>query len=54
VLADNPAQVAEFLSGKTQLQGWFVGQIMRRTRGKANPGLANRLLAEQLAALDRD
>jgi len=51
VLAENPAQVETYLGGKEQLRGWFVGQVMRATQGKANPQLVNRLLSEKLAAL---
>lgn len=50
VLADNPDPVASYLAGKTTLLGWFVGQVMRATRGQANPALVNRLVAEQLTA----
>ena len=50
VLADHPAQVATFRGGKTASFGWFVGQIMKATGGKANPEVVNRLLRE---ALDR-
>ena len=49
VLADNPGPVASYQAGKTTLLGWFVGQVMRATRGQANPALVNRLVAEQLA-----
>ena len=49
VIADNPEQVADYVGGKTKLQGWFVGQVMRATRGKADPGLVNQLLREQLS-----
>ncbi|MBI4666507.1 MAG: Asp-tRNA(Asn)/Glu-tRNA(Gln) amidotransferase subunit GatB [Nitrospinae bacterium] len=48
VLAANPSQVAEYKAGKTKVAGFFVGQIMRATKGKANPDLVNKLLAEKL------
>jgi aspartyl-tRNA(Asn)/glutamyl-tRNA(Gln) amidotransferase subunit B len=48
VLDENPEQVAEYLSGKEQVIGWFIGQVMRATRGKANPQLARELLKERL------
>ncbi|MDX1687501.1 MAG: Asp-tRNA(Asn)/Glu-tRNA(Gln) amidotransferase subunit GatB [Candidatus Promineifilaceae bacterium] len=51
VLAENPEQVETYLGGKEQIRGWFVGQVMRATRGKANPQLVNRLLSEKLDAL---
>ena len=49
VLADNPAEVEAFRDGKTKLISFFVGQVMRATRGKANPALVNELLAKKLA-----
>jgi len=49
VLASNPDAVAAYRGGKEGLLGWFVGQLMQATRGKANPQLANRLLREELA-----
>jgi aspartyl-tRNA(Asn)/glutamyl-tRNA(Gln) amidotransferase subunit B len=48
VLADHPAQVAAYRGGKTASFGWFVGQVMRATGGKANPEVVNRLLRETL------
>jgi len=50
VIADNPDALANYLAGKANLVGWFVGQVMRATRGQANPALVNRLVAERLAA----
>ena len=50
VIADNPDALANYLAGKANLLGWFVGQVMRATRGQANPALVNRLVAERLAA----
>ncbi len=50
VIAAHPAEVAKYRSGKTGLIGWFVGQVMRRTRGKANPQEVRRLLQELLEA----
>lgn len=54
VLNDNEDQVAIYRSGERQekLHGWFVGQVMRATRGKANPALVNQMLGELLAASD--
>ncbi len=54
VLADNPEQVAAYLEGATKLRGWFMGQVMRASGGKANPGLANQILARRLAGLQAD
>lgn len=48
VIADNPAEVAAYKGGKTKLIGFFVGQIMRATKGKANPALVNELLSKKL------
>ena len=50
VLAANPDQVAKYLDGKETLLQWFVGQVMRATRGKANPQVVMSLLQEQLKA----
>src|SRR6056297_2409690 len=49
VLAANPEQVEQYRGGKTKVVGFFVGQVMKATKGKANPGEVNRLLK---AALD--
>ncbi|MCK5649302.1 MAG: Asp-tRNA(Asn)/Glu-tRNA(Gln) amidotransferase GatCAB subunit B, partial [Gammaproteobacteria bacterium] len=48
VIADNPGQVAEFQSGKDKLIGFFVGQVMKASKGKANPGQVNQLLQKKL------
>ncbi len=48
VLADNPAQVDQYRGGKTKVIGFFVGQVMKATRGQANPAVVNRLLKERL------
>lgn len=48
VIAGNPAEVAAYKGGKTKLMGFFVGQIMRATKGKANPALVNELLNKKL------
>ncbi|MGH7587895.1 MAG: Asp-tRNA(Asn)/Glu-tRNA(Gln) amidotransferase subunit GatB, partial [Gemmatimonadota bacterium] len=49
VLSEHPDEVTAYRSGKEGLIGFFVGQIMRRTRGKANPQLVNELLRSRLA-----
>ncbi len=49
VIAANPQPLAEYLAGKTQVMGFFVGQVMKQTKGKANPGLVNELLQKRLA-----
>jgi aspartyl-tRNA(Asn)/glutamyl-tRNA(Gln) amidotransferase subunit B len=48
VIAANPSQVAEFQSGKDKLIGYFVGQVMQKTGGKANPGQVNQILQAKL------
>lgn len=48
VLADNPDKVAEYKSGKDKLFGFFVGQIMKLSQGKANPQMVNDLLKAKL------
>ncbi len=48
VLAENPGPVADYKGGKQAAIGFLVGQLMKATRGKANPQLANRLLRELL------
>ncbi|HEV7501041.1 MAG TPA: Asp-tRNA(Asn)/Glu-tRNA(Gln) amidotransferase GatCAB subunit B, partial [Vicinamibacteria bacterium] len=48
VLAASPDQVATYRKGKTSTIGWFVGQVMRKTGGKANPQLVNVLLRKAL------
>lgn len=48
VLEANPDEVAAYKAGKKKLISFFVGQIMKVTKGKANPALANKLLANKL------
>jgi aspartyl-tRNA(Asn)/glutamyl-tRNA(Gln) amidotransferase subunit B len=48
VLAGNADRVAEYRSGKEKLFGFFVGQAMKATGGKANPAALNKLLREKL------
>ncbi|GIV76831.1 MAG: hypothetical protein KatS3mg050_1225 [Litorilinea sp.] len=49
VIQANPDKVAQYRGGKTGLMGFFVGQVMRQTQGKANPQLVQQLLQEKLA-----
>jgi aspartyl-tRNA(Asn)/glutamyl-tRNA(Gln) amidotransferase subunit B len=49
VMAKNPGQLAEYRSGKDKLFGFFVGQVMKATGGKANPAQLNELLKKKLA-----
>jgi aspartyl-tRNA(Asn)/glutamyl-tRNA(Gln) amidotransferase subunit B len=48
VIAANPEQVAQFRAGKEKVLGFFVGQIMQQSQGKANPGQVNAMLREKL------
>lgn len=50
VIAANPNQVAEFQAGKEKMLGFFVGQIMKQSKGKANPGQVNQMLRDKLKA----
>ncbi len=49
VLAREANKIAEYRSGKDKLFGYFVGQVMKATQGKANPALVNDLLRKRLA-----
>jgi aspartyl-tRNA(Asn)/glutamyl-tRNA(Gln) amidotransferase subunit B len=48
VIADNPGQAEEYRAGKDKLIGFFVGQVMKETGGKANPGQVNEILRTKL------
>jgi aspartyl-tRNA(Asn)/glutamyl-tRNA(Gln) amidotransferase subunit B len=50
VIAANQDKVAEFKTGKDKLFGFFVGQVMKQSQGKANPQLVNQVLREKLNA----
>ena len=45
----NPDQANEYRGGKTKLMGYFVGQLMQKTKGKANPKVANKLFSQELS-----
>ncbi len=49
ILAANPGQVEEYRSGKEKVFGFFVGQVMKASKGKANPAAVNELLKKKLA-----
>jgi aspartyl-tRNA(Asn)/glutamyl-tRNA(Gln) amidotransferase subunit B len=49
ILDKNPQELVKFLAGKEQVRGWFVGQAMKASKGKANPALLNKVLDEELA-----
>ncbi|MGV1100191.1 Asp-tRNA(Asn)/Glu-tRNA(Gln) amidotransferase subunit GatB [Thiovibrio sp. JS02] len=48
IVAANPEQAQQFKEGKTKVMGFFVGQLMKKTQGKANPQLANDLFTQEL------
>lgn len=48
IIANNPDNVTSYKAGKTNLLGWFVGQVMKQSQGKANPSVVNKLLKDKL------
>ena len=48
IIAGHPQEVAAYRSGKDKLLGFFVGQVMRATRGKANPQIVGEVLKTRL------
>lgn len=48
IVAANPGQAEDYRGGKTKLMGFFVGQLMQKTKGQANPQLANELFAKEI------
>ena len=48
IMASHPKEVEQFRNGKTKLKGFFVGQVMKKTSGRADPKLANQILAKKL------
>ena len=52
IVARHPEQAAQYRGGKEKLLGFFVGQVMKETQGKANPGQVNQMLKERLARDD--
>ncbi|MCR5171400.1 MAG: Asp-tRNA(Asn)/Glu-tRNA(Gln) amidotransferase subunit GatB [Treponema sp.] len=51
VIAANPKAVADYKGGKTNVVGWLMGQVMKESHGKANPGVATKLVQEKLSKL---
>ena len=49
VLKENPGEVEKYRSGKERVFGFFVGEVMKKTKGKANPSLVNQILKEKLS-----
>ncbi len=50
VIAANPKELEQYRNGKTKLQGFFVGQLMKKTNGRADPKLTNQILGKKLNA----
>ena len=50
-IAENPGPVQEYLGGKQQVMGFIIGQVMKATRGKANPRVASQIVRERLEAM---
>lgn len=48
IIKDNPQAVADFRAGKKQAAGFLVGQIMKATKGRANPGMVNKQISKEL------
>ncbi len=48
ILSNSPKEVEAYKNGKTKLMGFFVGQVMKETKGKANPKIVNQVLKEKL------
>ena len=48
VIQANPSQVEEFRGGKEKVLGFLVGQVMKASKGKANPGMVNKLLKKRI------
>ena len=46
VIADHPKELEKFRNGKGNMQGFFVGQVMKRTSGRADPKLTNQLIGK--------
>ena len=49
VLQANSSQVEEYKGGKEKVLGYLVGQVMKESKGKANPGAVNKILKEKIA-----
>ncbi len=48
IIKANPKEAADFRAGKTKVLGFFVGQLMKKTKGQANPQLANEIFRKLL------
>ena len=50
IIAANEGQAEQFRAGKTKVMGFFVGQLMKKTKGQANPQIANKLFSQELSS----
>ena len=48
VLTEHPKELEQYRNGKTKLQGFFMGQVMKQTKGRADPKATNQLLSKKL------
>ena len=48
IISENDTQVKQFKEGNTKVMGWFVGQVMKQTKGQANPGIVNKIITKKL------
>ena len=48
VIGENPSSVEDFKNGKTRVVGFLVGQVMKKSKGKANPQIVNKMVVEKL------
>ena len=49
ILGENPGELERYKAGEAKLMGFFVGQVMKETKGKANPRIVNELLRKKLS-----
>ena len=49
LIKDNPDNVSAYKGGRNNLLGWFVGQTLKHTQGKANPAIVNKIVMEKLS-----
>jgi aspartyl-tRNA(Asn)/glutamyl-tRNA(Gln) amidotransferase subunit B len=54
VLENNPKQIQEYKNGKVKIIGFFVGQVMKQTKGRANPKMVNQILKQKLDEAGRE
>ena len=48
IIQDNESQKKQFNEGNTKVLGWFVGQVMKETKGQANPSIVNKVIIKKL------